>query len=125
MRDVMLKMMLLELERAEIDIEGACDKATNIAHLLFTAAQLDEVQNLGGIGQRVLNFPGKVGIAVLPHSHMIDVRDLRTGGIQTCFHRERWESSVVLDTVESLFRNREKDLAILHDRSGGIRVEHV
>ena len=98
---------------------------THVAHRLLALPQADEIQNLGGIGQRILHLFGQVGIAVLAHRHVIYIGDLGAHRIQASLDRQRRKSRVVLDPVETFFGDREYDFSILHDGSRGVRVKHV
>ena len=71
MGDVMLQMMFLELQCRDIHIERLRQQCAHIAHRFFSLPHLYEIQNLGWIRQRVLNFLGEVGVAVLSDRNML------------------------------------------------------
>ena len=124
-RDVMFEMMFLKAKLRRLDVERLAQKGAHVAHGLLALAKADEVQDLRRVSERVLNFPGKVRIAVLPDSDVIHVRNLCAGCIEASLHRQRRETAEVLVAVEALFCNRENDFTIQHDGRRGVGVKHV
>src|SRR5580698_3168942 len=125
MRDVVFEVMFAEAKRFRIDAECLGDQPSHVAHRLLTLTQADEVENLDGIRQRVLNFFRQVRIAILAYRHVIDIGNLRANEVEAGFNRERRKTSVVLNAVQALFGNRENNLAVLHQCSRRVRVKHV
>ena len=75
--DVVFEMVLLKTELRGIDIKRLGQQRTHVAHRLFALAKTNEVQNLGRIGEGVLNFLRKVRVAVLANGYVFHIRNLR------------------------------------------------
>ena len=92
MRDVVFEVMLLKTELRGIDVERLGQQRAHVTHRFFALAQTNEIQNLGRIRKRVLNFLGEIRVAVLADRDVVDVGDLCAHRIQTRFDRKRGES---------------------------------
>ena len=86
------------------------ERTSRIASLRWRSRM--KFKNLGGIGQRVLNFLDQIRIAVLADGDVVDIGNLRADGIQAGFHRERGKSAEVLVPVQTLFGNGEFHFSI-------------
>ena len=89
---VVLEVMLLKAQLGCINIERLGQQRPYISHGLLALAQANEIQDLCWIRQRILHFFGQVGIAVLPHRYVIDIRNPRAHRIQTGFNRQAQET---------------------------------
>ena len=67
----------------------------------------------------------KIGIAVLTHSHMLDIRNARSNRIQTSSDSQRREAAKMLLPIQTLFRNGKNNFSVLHDGGRCVGVEHV
>ncbi len=123
--DVVFEVMLLKAKFRGINFESRREQRAHVAHGFLALAEANEVQNLGGVGQRVLNFLCQIRIAVLPDGHVVDVSNLRADRIQALFDRERGETAEMFVTVQTLLSNSEFDFAIEHDRRRGVGMKHV
>ena len=106
MRDVVLKMMLLKLQRRGIDVERLRQQRTHIAHRLFALTHLYKIQDLRRIRQRILDFPDEVGVAILPNGNVLNVGDPRARRIQTRFHRQRGKSAVMFMPIQDVYKRQ-------------------
>src|SRR5438876_10249450 len=125
MRNVVLEVMLLKTELRRINVKRGGNQRAHVAHCFLVLAKADEIQNLGGIRKRVLNFPGEVGIAILTDCDMINICDLCAGGVEAGFNGERRKAGIVLDPIQALFGNGKNYFAILNDGGGGVRMEDI
>jgi hypothetical protein len=124
-RDVVFEMVLLKVKLGGVNFERLRQQRTQIPHFFFALAEANEIQNLGGIRKRVLNFFRKIGVAVLAHGDVVDVRNLCADGIETRFDRQRGEAGVVLAAVQTFFGNGKSYFAIVENRRGGVGMKHV
>jgi hypothetical protein len=124
-RNVVLEMVLLKAKLRGVDFERCGQQPANVAHRLFALAKADEIQNLGWIGESILNFLHEIGVAILTDSDVVNVRNPCAYGIETGFDGQRGETAEVLAAIEALFGDGEDHLTVMHDCRGGIGVKHV
>src|SRR5690242_6500026 len=101
-RDVMFEVVLLKSQLRNIRIEGLRQQRPYVAHSLFPLTKADEIQNLGRVRKRILNFLREIRIAILTNGHVLDIRDLCAHRIQAGFDCQSRESAEMLMTVEPL-----------------------
>src|SRR5208283_3030293 len=123
--EVVLDVMFLKVELLRIEVKGMREQQAHIAQGLFALAHFDEVQNFGGIGERVLYFLGEIGIAILADCYVLDVGELRAYGVQTGLHSQGRETAVVLVAIEAFLGYGKKNLSIFDDGRRCVGVKHV
>src|SRR5580658_4673936 len=118
-------MVLLKTQLRGVGVERLDQQRSHITHGLFALAETNKIQNLGRIGERVLNFLREVRVAVLTNGYMFNIGNLRANCIQARSDRERRESAEVFMAVQPLLSNGELHFTIENERRGGIGVKHV
>src|SRR5439155_2203047 len=92
---------------------------------MLALATANDVRDVRGIGEPVLNFLRQVRVAILSNSDVSQVRNPCASCIEAGFHCQRRETAEVLVAVETLLGNSEDDFTILHDGRRGIGVKQV
>src|SRR5260370_21457846 len=123
--DMMFEVMLLKTELCGIDVEGLQQKRAHIAHSLFALAEANEVQDLGRVGERVLNLLCEIRVAVLADGHMLDIGNLRPDRIQTGLDRESGKSAEVFMAGWAVRRHSGLQLSLDPTPPAGAGAQHI
>jgi hypothetical protein len=118
-------VVLLKPKLRQVDFEGFGQQGSYVAHRFFALAETDEVQNLGWVGESILNFFGEISVAILADGNVVNVGNLRAYGIETRLDSKRGETAEVLAAIEALLGDREDYLTVMHDGRRGVGVKHV